>query len=369
MRDPIRSSWPRLVLTVFLASTALPAGARSIAVSPGAADRFGLVTDSCPTFSWSSAPGALAYELAVYSLNDEVVGSAASMESQLDTPVLAKSILANATTWTPDGESCLPDAGRFGWIVRARTADGEWSEWSAPLLFESSGGPRSREVERALAVFEQGLAEDPILLQRPLGGDSAPTVLEERPNPAARRADPRSSPESALVFLPADSLAIGGSYGFTETRDVVRWVPANEFVPISNAAGFPSFTRENGILRWTSAPAVGTFVGEVRIPPNAQIVGASCSYVDNEPGGDQQIAFVLRRAGGGFSAASISFGSQTSSGAAVGDQQVNGSALDQTLFGTTWSVWFKVTLTQSVSSSELSFRGCSAILRFDELSP
>lgn len=361
MRDPIRSGWPGLVLTVFLASTALPADARSIAVSPGAADRFDLVTDSCPTFSWSSTPGALAYELAVYSLS--------SMESPLDTPVLAKSILANATTWTPDGESCLPDAGRFGWIVRARTADGEWSEWSAPLLFESNGGPRSREVEKALAVFEQELAEDPVPLQRSLSGDPAPTVLEERPIPSARRVDPPPGAESAIVSLPADSLAIGGSYGFTETRDVVRWVPANQFVPISNAAGFPSFTRENGILRWTSAPAVGTFVGEVRIPPDAQIVGASCSYVDNEPGGDQQLAFVLRRKGNGHSVASISFGAETSSGAAGADQQVDGSAVNQTLSGDTWSVWFKVTLTQSVSSSDLSFRGCSAILRFDELSP
>jgi hypothetical protein len=97
-----------------------------VAVSPGSDEgqAVAAIGDTCPTFSWGAADGAVAYSVAVY--------KAPSAEG--DTPVIDIIIDAEALSWTPSAAECLAAGNRYEWYVGATGAAGE-EAWSAPKLF------------------------------------------------------------------------------------------------------------------------------------------------------------------------------------------------------------------------------------------
>lgn len=100
----------------------------------------------CPVFQWHG-DGAAAVEIEVYRLAD-------SHGAALDGPVLRTTIAGPATAWTASGTQCL-GSGPHAWSVRS-LPDGAWSD---PLLFEVGGVPSDAELEAAIAVIEQYLAQ------------------------------------------------------------------------------------------------------------------------------------------------------------------------------------------------------------------
>ncbi len=118
-------------------TTAAPSG-----VSPGASGSFAAAAP-CPTFSWTSTPGAAAYELQVYAVDERAQVGA--------TPALDVRIPGGASSWTPAVDRCLAGATRFAWSVRA-VAEESPGPWSEALLFETSAVPA--DLAAALAVLE-----------------------------------------------------------------------------------------------------------------------------------------------------------------------------------------------------------------------
>ena len=118
--------------------------------SPGALASFTLAAGPCPTFSWGAVPGAEAYELILYRLEDQ------SAEPR---PQLVERLPGTVSTWTPDIDRCPAPAGRYGWAVRA-VADGAAGEWSEVRFFGILTPQPVERVEEAIRVLEGYLEEN-----------------------------------------------------------------------------------------------------------------------------------------------------------------------------------------------------------------
>ncbi len=160
---------------------ALPAGATLVAVSPGETDRAVEAASGCPTFSWSAAPGATGYELAVLRLDR-------GEEPEL---VWTRAVAGSATSWSPSRRDCLESGGRYAWTVRVLGADGGSGdvEWAEARRFDVPGAPSADEVAAAVATLERW---------RQAGGESpgAGTIVgESHPEMApSRRRTSASAP-------------------------------------------------------------------------------------------------------------------------------------------------------------------------------
>jgi hypothetical protein len=125
---------------------------RPVAASPGAVEKVAVIGQTCPTFSWGAAPGAVHYELIVFSLRDE------AEEGEEVEPVIATAIPGSALSWTPSLNECLESGGEYTWFVRAVDEYGEGG-WSEGLFFKVVSTPSPEEVESALQVLRQYLAQ------------------------------------------------------------------------------------------------------------------------------------------------------------------------------------------------------------------
>lgn len=142
MTAPGASSRHRLAL---LLGAMCPLAA--IAAVPLAPNPAGAATaNRCPTFQWHG-DGAAAVEIEVYRLAG---GDGASVEGL----ALRTSVAGPVTRWSASGAQCL-QAGPHAWSVRS-LPDGAWSD---PLVFEVGGVPSDEELEAAIAVIEQYLAQ------------------------------------------------------------------------------------------------------------------------------------------------------------------------------------------------------------------
>ena len=108
-----------------------------------------MIGDECPTFSWSGAPGADAYELVVYRLGEEY---------EEGEPVIRQTFAGSASSWTPSLGSCLERGGRYAWSLRG-TGKEATSEWSKPRVFGIATGPTEAELHAALAAVREVLEQ------------------------------------------------------------------------------------------------------------------------------------------------------------------------------------------------------------------
>jgi hypothetical protein len=114
-----------LTLLVLMASAAWAVEA-PVAVSPGSDEgqAAASIGDTCPTFSWGAADGAVAYSVAVYK----------SPSAEGATPVIDIIIDAEALSWTPSAAECLAAGSGYEWYVGATGAAGD-EAWSAAKMF------------------------------------------------------------------------------------------------------------------------------------------------------------------------------------------------------------------------------------------
>ncbi len=104
-----------------------------VPISPGSADATAIITDTCPTFSWSQVVGAEGYELAVFKQTADTPESYEHAASIAD-PVIVETIPAQAFSWTPSSELCLAHGISFIWYVRELVDPGPGA-WSTGNLF------------------------------------------------------------------------------------------------------------------------------------------------------------------------------------------------------------------------------------------
>ena len=165
-------------------------------VSPGHAERFPKINESCPSFSWTAVSEAQGYELVVY----------AASEGATPIAVMNRTLPAGATSWTPSAEQCLSPGRRYAWSVRAVDAVGA-GDWSEASLFEVSRGPSQAELRAALEVVRRHLAlgaSAGILDER--YGEADGTVLGGASDERAAPASPDAPAPAAATVLAQASL-------------------------------------------------------------------------------------------------------------------------------------------------------------------
>jgi Chaperone of endosialidase len=114
MRGTI-ASYVLMVLVFGLAGGAV-AGV-PMAVSPGGENAAAVISQECPTFSWSQVEGAVSYRVRVFEMVHEKIDPLEIMEKTSE-PVMEVEIKAPAFSWTPSGE-CLESGKRYVWFVGA----------------------------------------------------------------------------------------------------------------------------------------------------------------------------------------------------------------------------------------------------------
>ena len=198
-----------VILGIFDVSTAAALSEPPAAVSPGFPDRFSMIEDRCPTFSWGQVEGAHFYELVVYSVPAVQTEPANPPAGPSEVPIVPEPLLKNrlpgtATTWTPGLESCFEYSGRYAWSVRAVDAEVD-SPWSEARLFQISHVPSPAQAAEALA-----------LLRRYVEGDGAVDVvfdslLSELPNEPLTGSVSEETFTETPMLPNGQSLALSGS--------------------------------------------------------------------------------------------------------------------------------------------------------------
>jgi len=130
-----------LILTMLAISTSASA-MDPVAVSPGSDPSTTLravIGQACPTFSWSSMQGAVAYRVEVFEALTAEAPAYEDMEAMAE-PLISKEIAAPALSWTPSSGECLNTGGSYVWYVQgidSGTGHPEPAEgWSEGSVFE-----------------------------------------------------------------------------------------------------------------------------------------------------------------------------------------------------------------------------------------
>ncbi len=115
-------------------------GATPVAVSPGSGSEVSIITQECPTFSWSGVEGAVSYNIALFEMHTSRVSTYEEMK-ETARPVISKEIGAPSLSWTPSLEQGLESGKRYVWYVKAISDTkhpGLIEGWSEGKVFEVS---------------------------------------------------------------------------------------------------------------------------------------------------------------------------------------------------------------------------------------
>jgi len=105
-----------------------------VTVSPGRAGGVAVVSESCPTFSWTSVDWAVGYRVAVFDAQGLGAVSYEQMASAGIEPVLSREIEGRGLSWTPSSEEGLRTGAMYVWYVEAKSPSGP-GVWSAGSVF------------------------------------------------------------------------------------------------------------------------------------------------------------------------------------------------------------------------------------------
>ncbi len=122
-----------LLAGIFILLSAAAWAGEPEGVSPSGVD-VAVVSNVCPTFSWSEVNGAASYKIQVY----EMVTSAILTHDQMraiSQPVITNDTNSPALSWTPSLGQCLKDGVRYVWYVGARAQNTD-IVWSNGKVFE-----------------------------------------------------------------------------------------------------------------------------------------------------------------------------------------------------------------------------------------
>jgi len=109
-----------LLILTMLAISGSASAIEPVAVSPGSDPSTTLravIGQGCPTFSWSSMEGAVAYRVEVFEALTADLQTYEDMEAMAE-PLLSKEIPAPALSWTPSSGECLSTGGSYVWYVQ-----------------------------------------------------------------------------------------------------------------------------------------------------------------------------------------------------------------------------------------------------------
>jgi hypothetical protein len=109
-----------------------------VAVSPGGEGSMAVISQECPTFSWSEVEGVVSYQVKVFEMLEGQMLSYEAME-KLSGPVLSVEIMAPAFSWTPSAGECFGTGKKYVWYVGAVGSDRE-ERWSEGRGFEVGVG-------------------------------------------------------------------------------------------------------------------------------------------------------------------------------------------------------------------------------------
>jgi hypothetical protein len=109
-----------------------------VAVSPGGEGSMAVISQECPTFSWSEVEGVVSYQVKVFEMLEGQMLSYEAME-KLSGPVLSVEIMAPAFSWTPSAGECFGTGKKCVWYVGAVGSDRE-ERWSEGRGFEVGVG-------------------------------------------------------------------------------------------------------------------------------------------------------------------------------------------------------------------------------------
>lgn len=215
--------------------------APALSVSPGGIEAPTWLSDPCPTFSWGSVPQASGYELAVFPLLDSNGGSYREQSNQGKRTLDAR-IAAPSLSWTPGGDHCLNEEGRYVWFVRATTADSE-GDWSEGRHFELDlgGGLLAETVRQEISNQLRQPDTWKAAVQAALGSESG--IALGLPGTVGV-ISARSKPQTASPGDPASDLENSG----VSEREVIS---AAAIYPNSSAF---RISGENGVLFDGSSP-------------------------------------------------------------------------------------------------------------------
>ncbi len=141
-----------LVLIIPFWVSAQGTGSNPIAVSPGGKTEAVTVSQSCPTFSWSSVDQAASYRIAVFQSFDAKVMSYEDMAT-MSSPVISNDISGPALSWTLSAEESLQTGNIYIWYVQAVDS------YSNPVGLWSNGKIFKVEQEIAFAGIEGKMGE------------------------------------------------------------------------------------------------------------------------------------------------------------------------------------------------------------------
>ena len=266
-------------------ATAVLAGSRPVAVSPGTAAgaKIGV---RCPTFSWGGSMDAVSHELVVYRIGEE---------ERLE-PVLRERIPSPAQSWTPALARCLEWGGRYSWLVGTVGRD-QSLQWSLPRFFEVTATPSPADLQEALEIVRAYLA-------RVTEAEVAPAEAIEIPAPrvllkatAERRAvEAFQQPLQSSAAIHAESPA---ETGFSHGVVAVSRSTAGAAVIAENTAGGTDLLLDGwndgetstritqaGIYRTSAAPELFTIANPDLGTLNLVVEGAaSASYFSGDGAG------------------------------------------------------------------------------------
>ncbi len=124
------------LVMVFSLWTGEVLGSAPVAISPGSGSEVSIITQECPTFSWSGVEGAVSYNIALFEMHTSRVSTYEEMK-ETARPVISKEIGAPSLSWTPSLEHGLESGKRYVWYVGGMDSKGEGS-WSEGKAFEVS---------------------------------------------------------------------------------------------------------------------------------------------------------------------------------------------------------------------------------------
>ncbi len=217
-----------LFLQMTLAGIAL-AIATAVPVSPGDAAGTAVTDQVCPTFSWSSADGAVSYRVELY---EQVTSDLLAYDAitTVAKPVGTRDIAAPALSWTPGSGECLSRGIRYVWYVRGTDQNGE-GQWSEGRAFEIEASALSLEQRDAVEeVLKEYLAKESAKAAGSSGIANAaagaavietPSAAAIRTDGAVRQAQSGSSPGVSIL----DDLNLSGNLnlpGTTTTTGIIK---------------------------------------------------------------------------------------------------------------------------------------------------
>ncbi len=291
-----------LLILTMLAISGSASAMDPVAVSPGSDPSTTLravIGQGCPTFSWSSMQGAVAYRVAVFEALTADVPAYEDMEAMAE-PLISREIPAPALSWTPSSGECLSTGGSYVWYVKGihpELVEGEPAE-GEPAGPEPVEGPAEGWSEGS--VFEVDVSVSLAGMEEAVEG----TVNEYLTNEWSSTESYREVKKEIKAEVLSDVEASGASGGLSIMAAVEGDAQGNTYYGTGAGASLSGTGYSNAFFGYNAGTSTtggdsNTFIGRNAGYWNTTgsyntFLGRNAGY-NNNTGGDN--TFIGRNAG------------------------------------------------------------------------